>query len=130
MREELIDLCYALHHRSLTNEEKIYAFFRLFGNFGLILLQYNVETNKFVSTNYKQDNIEYILRGYENFEGKLQGIGGQIERIDSEDEKATLRKSHENPVIQKLYADFLGEPCGHKSHELLHTHYTDRSDSK
>ena len=30
LREELIDLCYALHHRSLTNEEKIYAFFRLF----------------------------------------------------------------------------------------------------
>jgi iron-only hydrogenase group A len=46
----------------------------------------------------------------------------------SEDEKATLRKSHENPVIQKLYADFLGEPCGHKSHELLHTHYVDRSE--
>ena len=48
----------------------------------------------------------------------------------SEDERATLRKSHENPVIQKLYADFLGEPCGHKSHELLHTHYTDRSANK
>ena len=48
----------------------------------------------------------------------------------TEDEKATLRKSHENPVIQKLYADFLGEPCGHKSHELLHTHYTDRSAEK
>ena len=30
LREELIDLCYALHHRSLTNEEKIYAFFRIF----------------------------------------------------------------------------------------------------
>ena len=30
LREELIDLCYALYHRSLTNEEKIYAFFRLF----------------------------------------------------------------------------------------------------
>ena len=48
----------------------------------------------------------------------------------TEDERATLRKSHENPAIQKLYADFLGEPCGHKSHELLHTHYTDRSSEK
>ena len=35
-----------------------------------------------------------------------------------------LRKSHENPAIKALYADFLGEPLGHKSHELLHTSYT------
>ena len=45
----------------------------------------------------------------------------------SEDEAKVLRKSHKNPAIQKLYAEFLGEPCGHKSHELLHTHYVDRS---
>ncbi len=45
-----------------------------------------------------------------------------------EDRASTLRKSHENPVIKELYSQFLGEPCGHKSHELLHTHYTDRSD--
>ena len=48
----------------------------------------------------------------------------------SEDERATIRKSHENPAIQELYKEFLGEPCGHKSHELLHTHYVDRSDKK
>ena len=34
------------------------------------------------------------------------------------------------PAIQELYKEFLGEPCGHKSHELLHTHYVDRSDKK
>lgn len=44
-----------------------------------------------------------------------------------EDEAKTIRKSHENPAIKKIYAEFLGEPCGHKSHELLHTHYVDRS---
>ncbi len=44
-----------------------------------------------------------------------------------EDRSLPIRKSHENPSIQKLYADFLGEPCGHRSHELLHTHYIDRS---
>ena len=48
----------------------------------------------------------------------------------SEDERSAIRKSHENPVIKKLYEEYLGEPCGHKSHELLHTHYVDRSDSK
>ena len=42
------------------------------------------------------------------------------------DEKSTIRKSHENPTVKKLYEEFLGEPCGHKSHELLHTHYVAR----
>ena len=46
--------------------------------------------------------------------------------IYEEDEGKPLRKSHENPDIQKLYKDFLGEPNGHTSHELLHTHYTER----
>ena len=47
--------------------------------------------------------------------------------IYSEDERKTLRKSHENPYIIKLYKDFLGEPGGHKAHSLLHTHYYDKS---
>ncbi len=42
------------------------------------------------------------------------------------DKKSTYRQSHKNPEIKKLYEDFLGEPNGHKSHELLHTHYTQR----
>lgn len=42
------------------------------------------------------------------------------------DENLDLRKSHDNPEIQKLYAEFLGEPLGHESHHLLHTKYTAR----
>lgn len=45
-----------------------------------------------------------------------------------EDRNKPIRKSHENPSVIKLYKEFLGEPCGHKSHELLHTHYFDKSD--
>lgn len=52
----------------------------------------------------------------------------RAEALYSEDRNAKMRKSHENPVITKLYEEFFGEPCGHKSHELLHTHYVDRSD--
>ncbi|MDR1558258.1 MAG: [FeFe] hydrogenase, group A [Clostridiales bacterium] len=44
----------------------------------------------------------------------------------SEDESKTLRRSHENPQIQKLYEEFLGEPYGELAHELLHTHYHER----
>ena len=41
----------------------------------------------------------------------------------SEDEKNTLRQSHNNPQIQELYKDYLGEIGGEKAHGLLHTHY-------
>jgi len=44
----------------------------------------------------------------------------------SEDEKLTIRKSHENPDIKKLYDEFLEKPGSHKAHELLHTHYMAR----
>ncbi len=43
-----------------------------------------------------------------------------------EDREMTLRKSHQNPDIIKLYKDYLGEPNSHKAHELLHTHYVAR----
>ncbi len=45
----------------------------------------------------------------------------------AEDKSMKIRKSHENPDIIKLYKEFLGEAGGHKAHELLHTHYTERS---
>ena len=47
--------------------------------------------------------------------------------IYSEDESMAIRKSHKNPAVQKLYAEFLGEPNSHLAHELLHTTYVDRS---
>lgn len=44
----------------------------------------------------------------------------------AEDRSKPIRKSHENPAIRQLYAEFLGKPCGELSHRLLHTHYIDR----
>ena len=44
----------------------------------------------------------------------------------TEDESKTIRKSHENPEIKQIYADFLGKPNSHKAHELLHTTYEQR----
>jgi NADP-reducing hydrogenase subunit HndD len=35
----------------------------------------------------------------------------------------TIRKSHENPEVVEVYKEYLTHPLGHKSHELLHTHY-------
>ncbi len=50
----------------------------------------------------------------------------RMNAIYREDEGKTLRKSHDNEAVQKLYEEFLLEPNGHKSHELLHTHYIKR----
>ena len=47
--------------------------------------------------------------------------------IYDEDRSYSVRKSHENPALLQLYAEFLTDgPCGQRSHELLHTHYTPR----
>lgn len=51
----------------------------------------------------------------------------RIQSLYEVDEQMSIRKSHENPAIQKLYNDFLQEPLGELSHKLLHTKYLDRS---
>jgi NADH-quinone oxidoreductase subunit G len=50
----------------------------------------------------------------------------RTEGIYTDDEKSTRRCSHQNPFIQQVYKEFLGEPNGHKAHELLHTKYEER----
>ena len=47
----------------------------------------------------------------------------RIKAIYKEDEGRPMRKSHEVPAIKQIYKEFLEKPLGHKSHELLHTHY-------
>jgi NADH-quinone oxidoreductase subunit G/NADP-reducing hydrogenase subunit HndD len=50
----------------------------------------------------------------------------RIEAIYQVDRSLPLRKSHENPAVQRLYEEFLGEPNGERAHHLLHTHYVPR----
>lgn len=51
----------------------------------------------------------------------------RMQALYSIDERATIRLSHENGEIKSIYQRFLGEPCGDLAHQLLHTHYQDRS---
>lgn len=60
--------------------------------------------------------------------GDFTKVERRFAAIYEEDKDKPLRKSHENPYIQQLYKEYLGEPCGEKSHHLLHTHYFDKSD--
>ncbi len=60
----------------------------------------------------------------------LHGDAALLEKrmkgLYTEDERKTLRLSHENPDIQALYKEFLGEPGGEKAHHLLHTVYHEK----
>jgi len=46
--------------------------------------------------------------------------------IYAADKSASLRKSHENPVVKEIYDSYLGKPNSHKAHEILHTKYAPR----
>nr|MCR4611579.1 [FeFe] hydrogenase, group A [Lachnospiraceae bacterium] len=50
----------------------------------------------------------------------------RAQALYSEDERNSLRQSHNNPQIKELYDKFLEEPNSHKAHELLHTSYKAR----
>ena len=43
------------------------------------------------------------------------------------DERSTIRKSHQNPALIKIYKDFFLKPGGEQAHKYLHTHYTKKN---
>jgi len=62
-------------------------------------------------------------------------VNNEIRRLRAqalyqEDRQLKVRKSHENPSIERIYKEFLKEPLGKKSHHLLHTKYTPRGKYK
>ncbi len=50
----------------------------------------------------------------------------RADALYSIDEKSTIRKSHENPILKQIYAEYLEKPGSHIAHKLLHTHYIKR----
>ncbi len=61
--------------------------------------------------------------------GNSDIIRKRMEATYREDAGKPIRKSHENPTIQAIYKEYYGEPCGHLSHEQLHTHYFNKKQS-
>ncbi len=55
-----------------------------------------------------------------------EAIMARMKSLYDIDEIESIKVSHKNPMIIELYDKFLGEPLGHKSHELLHTTYAKR----
>lgn len=58
--------------------------------------------------------------------GDLEIIRKRARGLYEIDRSKTVRKSHENPAIKEIYADFFGEPGSPLAHELLHTSYFER----
>jgi len=55
--------------------------------------------------------------------GDMEIVSKRQQVLYVEDAGKTRRKSHENEAVQNLYREFLGEPYGHRAHDLLHTLY-------
>lgn len=50
----------------------------------------------------------------------------RADALYSIDEKSRIRKSHENPIIKKIYAEYLEKPGSYRAEKLLHTSYQKR----
>lgn len=57
----------------------------------------------------------------------LDAVRSRMQSLYKIDRDETVRFSHENESIKKLYEEFLGKPLGHESHRLLHTDYYART---
>jgi len=58
--------------------------------------------------------------------GNIEVVKSRMAALYTEDRNKTIRKSHENPAVQQMYKEFIGEIGGEKAHELLHTNYVAR----
>ena len=54
----------------------------------------------------------------------IRGLRAKV--LYDSDKANAIRKSHENPAIKELYAEYLGQPGSEKAHHLLHTTYVKR----
>jgi NADH-quinone oxidoreductase subunit G/NADP-reducing hydrogenase subunit HndD len=57
-----------------------------------------------------------------------EAVRSRMQSLYTIDRDAPVRVSHKNEYVQNLYKEFLGQPLGKKSHELLHTHYHPREE--
>jgi NADH-quinone oxidoreductase subunit G len=65
--------------------------------------------------------------GGQPYGSDMAGRARRGQALYNEDKELTLRQSHENPGVHRIYKEFLNAPCSEKSHQLLHTNYFQRS---
>ena len=67
-----------------------------------------------------------IAGGGQPIGANTDAVRARMKALYSIDAHEMARVSHHNEAVKRLYAEFLGEPLGEKSHHLLHTHYAQR----
>ena len=67
-----------------------------------------------------------IAGGGQPLNGDQNAIKARMQALYQIDRDETLRVSHKNEDVARLYKEFLGAPLGEMSHKLLHTHYHKR----
>ncbi|MGE5652951.1 MAG: NADH-dependent [FeFe] hydrogenase, group A6 [Bacillota bacterium] len=104
-----------------------------------VAVAHGLQNAKQVLEAIKAGNTDYHFIEIMSCPGGCIGGGGQpigttnqvrqqrMAAIYAEDRTMPLRKSHDNPAVQALYSEFLGQPLGERSHHLLHTHYEPKS---
>jgi iron only hydrogenase large subunit-like protein len=67
-----------------------------------------------------------IAGGGQPLRHDLDAVRARMQGLYKLDREGALRTSHSNESVQRIYREYLGEPNGPKSHELLHTRYHPR----
>lgn len=68
-----------------------------------------------------QPQVHADIRNYESV------IAARAKALYDNDEAKSIRKSHENPSVRRLYTEFLDKPGSEKAHHILHTSYVKRT---
>jgi NADH-quinone oxidoreductase subunit G/NADP-reducing hydrogenase subunit HndD len=67
-----------------------------------------------------------IAGGGQPLYANMDAVKARMKALYDIDRDAKVTTSHNNPYIRRIYAEFLGEPLGDKSHDYLHTKYHKR----
>ncbi|KXS40646.1 MULTISPECIES: NADH-dependent [FeFe] hydrogenase, group A6 [unclassified Candidatus Frackibacter] len=67
-----------------------------------------------------------IYSGRDKWLRMVEDRAHRAKGLFEEDGQKEYRVAHENPFVKKLYDNYLGDPHGERSQELLHTSYVDR----
>ena len=68
-----------------------------------------------------------VAGGGQPIGGDIGAIKGRMQALYKLDRSESLRTSHSNQGVKRLYSEYLGAPLSEISHKLLHTHYVNRA---
>ncbi|MGE5354115.1 MAG: [Fe-Fe] hydrogenase large subunit C-terminal domain-containing protein, partial [Acidobacteriota bacterium] len=98
------------------------------GNVGPVLDEIQNGTSKYDFIEVMACPGGCINGGGQPIHNKPEKVQKRIKALYEIDSEMVCRKSHENEAVKTIYKEFFKEPNSHKSHEILHTTYTDRKE--